>query len=94
MAKGRVFTQRETAAAAKVALLGDTVASSLFEDADPIGQPIRIANVPFTVIGVLARKGQSGSGRNQDNIVFVPIYTAKLRLTGSAHQISRERRVD
>jgi putative ABC transport system permease protein len=85
-----VFSDQETVSAAKVALLGETVANYLFEDADPVGQTVRIANVPFTVVGVLASKGQSGTGRNQDNIVFVPISTAKLRLTGSAHQVSRE----
>jgi putative ABC transport system permease protein len=88
--RGRVFSEQETASAAKVALLGETVVNYLFEDADPVGQTVRIANVPFTVVGVLASKGQSGTGRNQDNIVFVPISTAKLRLTGSAHQVSRE----
>jgi len=88
--RGRVFSDQETVSAAKVAILGETVANYLFEDANPVGQTIRIANVPFTVVGVLASKGQSGTGRNQDNIVFVPISTAKLRLTGSAHQVSRE----
>ena len=86
---GRTFSGQDTRNAAKVATLGATVAKALFGDADPLGQTIRIADVPFEVVGVLAAKGPSGSGRNQDDIVFVPISTAKLRLLGGAHQVNR-----
>ncbi|HEX9647643.1 MAG TPA: ABC transporter permease, partial [Alphaproteobacteria bacterium] len=82
---GRMFTVQDVASGAKVALIGDTVAEALFGGADPLGRTVRIANVPFTVAGVLAKKGPTGSGRDQDDAVFVPISAAKLRLQlGSA----------
>ena len=87
---GRYFSVEEQAGAAKIALIGKTVAEQLFGDDDPVEQTIRISQVPFKVIGVLSEKGPSGSGRNQDDVVFVPITTAKLRVFGSAHQINRD----
>ncbi len=90
LSRGRYFSQGEQSAAGKVALIGETVAEQLFGDTDPLGQSIRILQVPFEVIGVLDEKGPSGSGRDQDDIVFIPISTAKLRLIGSAHQVNRE----
>ena len=60
------------------------------ELSDPIGEQIRISSVPFEVVGVLRSKGQSGSGQDQDDIIFVPISTAKLRLIGSASEVNRE----
>jgi len=62
-----------------VALLGETVAANLFGGADPIGQTIRIKHVPFTVVGVLERKGQSPTGQDQDDVVLMPISTAKRK---------------
>lgn len=70
---GAPFTEGEAAAAVKVAVIGKTVAKALFNDADPVGQTIRIATVPIAVAGVLSRKGPSGLGKDQDNVVFVPI---------------------
>jgi putative ABC transport system permease protein len=90
LAAGRYFSPAEETSAGRVALIGRTVAAELFGDADPIGGEIRILNTPFQVIGVLAEKGQSGAGRNQDDIVFVPISTAKLRLMGSASSVNRD----
>ena len=90
LAAGRHFAPSEEAGAARVAIIGRRVAAELFGDADPIGGEIRILNTPFQVIGVLAEKGQSGAGRNQDDIIFVPISTAKLRLMGSASAVNRE----
>ena len=87
--KGRAFTDGDVRDSAKVAVIGASVAKALFQDGDPLGQLIRIANVPITVVGVLARKGPSGTGSDQDDVVFVPISTAKLRLLGGAHVISR-----
>ncbi len=87
---GRRFTRRDVSAAAKVAVLGASVAKALFEDTDPLGQLIRITDVPITVVGVLSRKGSFGEGRDQDDVIFVPISTAKLRLMGGAHEINRE----
>jgi putative ABC transport system permease protein len=66
------------------------VAKQLFDKDNPVGCEIRIASVPFQVIGVLAEKGPSGAGQNQDDIVFVPISTAKLRLMGGASEVNRE----
>jgi len=86
---GRSFTLEETETAAKVVLLGGTVAERLFEDKDPIGQAVRIASVPFTVVGVLARKGQNAAaGRDQDDVALVPLSAAKMRVLGS-NRISR-----
>jgi len=90
LSQGRYFSQGEQKGAGKVALIGKTVADQLFGDGDPLGQQIRILQVPFEVIGVLGEKGPSGSGRDQDDIVFIPITTAKLRLIGSAHQVNRD----
>lgn len=81
MAKGRFFDAREAASGAKVAVLGDTVANELFGAGDPIGATVRINNAPFQVLGVLAKKGQAG-GRDQDDVVLMPISTARSRLVG------------
>jgi putative ABC transport system permease protein len=90
LAAGRHFTPSEEQGAGKVALIGATVAKQLFDKDDPVGRPIRISSVPFEVVGVLAEKGPSGAGQNQDDIAFVPISTAKLRLMGSASEVNRE----
>jgi putative ABC transport system permease protein len=90
LAAGRYFTSAEETSAARVALIGRTVATELFGEADPVGGEIRVLNTPFQVIGVLGEKGQSGSGSNQDDIVFVPISTFKLRLLGSASAVNRD----
>ncbi|MGC2673594.1 MAG: FtsX-like permease family protein, partial [Candidatus Acidiferrum sp.] len=78
-----VFTQQDVDGANKVALLGKTVADNLFGDADPVGEPIRIKNVPFLVVGVLTPKGQSPTGQDQDDIILLPISTAKRKVIGS-----------
>jgi putative ABC transport system permease protein len=86
---GRSFILEETETAAKVVLLGGTVAERLFENKDPIGQTVRIASVPFTVVGVLARKGQNAAaGRDQDDVALIPLSAAKMRVLGS-NRISR-----
>jgi putative ABC transport system permease protein len=81
VAKGRYFDAREAASGAKVAVLGDTVANELFGAGDPVGATVRINNAPFQVLGVLSKKGQAG-GRDQDDVVMVPISTARSRLVG------------
>jgi putative ABC transport system permease protein len=83
VAEGSAFTSDDVNSAAKVALLGQTVARNLFGDADPVGQSIRIKNVPFAVNGVLAPKGQSPSGQDQDDLILIPISTAKRNVTGN-----------
>jgi len=80
---GRLFGAEEMEAATKVALLGQTVASNLFGETDPIGQTIRVKKVPFTVMGVMARKGQSTQGEDQDDAILVPLSTARKRLLGT-----------
>jgi putative ABC transport system permease protein len=77
---GRYFVDDEVNNAAKVALLGQTVADALFGATDPVGQVIRVAQVPLVVIGVLERKGRHFRGRDQDDTVLVPITTATQRV--------------
>jgi putative ABC transport system permease protein len=81
---GRSFEPAEMAGAAKVALIGATVAKQLFGAADPLDQSIRIKRVPFTIIGVLETKGQSMMGTDQDDLILVPIKTARSRVLGTA----------
>jgi putative ABC transport system permease protein len=83
-ATGRQFEPADIAGSGKVALLGETVARNLFGDADPVGQVIRIRKVPFVVIGTLQRKGQNLQGFDQDDIVLMPISTARNRLLGGS----------
>jgi len=79
---GAVFTDQDVRAAAKVAVIGSVAAEELFGDEDPLGEIIRIQNVPFTVTGVLKPKGTSVSGSDNDDNVFVPYTTAMKRLIG------------
>jgi putative ABC transport system permease protein len=81
---GAAFTAKDVDAANKVALLGRTVAENLFPGSDPVGQAIRIRNVPLTVIGVLAPKGQSPTGQDQDDVVLLPLSTAKKKVLGTS----------
>ena len=84
VAQGKGFEPADIAGAAKVALLGDTVARNLFGDTDPVGQVIRIRKVPFTVIGTLEKKGQSLMGQDQDDVILMPISTARKRVLGQS----------
>jgi putative ABC transport system permease protein len=83
LSTGRPFTQQDVKSATKVALLGQTVVENLFGDQNPVGQTIRIKNVPFMVIGVLAEKGQSAQGQDQDDTVMIPVTTAQKKLFGT-----------
>lgn len=82
LAEGRSFTQQDVDGATKVCLLGKTIVDNLFGGIDPIGQIIRIKMVPFTVIGVLAPKGQSTMGQDQDDTIIIPLTTAQKKLFG------------
>jgi putative ABC transport system permease protein len=82
--RGVAFTSKDLEAASKVAVLGRTVATNLFPGGDPVGQIIRIRNVPLTVIGLLAPKGQSPTGQDQDDVVLIPLSTAKKRVLGAS----------
>jgi putative ABC transport system permease protein len=75
---------------AKVALVGQTVVKELFSGEDPVGSSIRIKNVPFEIVGVLAPKGQSVMGRDQDDVVLIPITTARARVSGKS-QVQNDR---
>ena len=81
---GQPFGQEAVDGATKVALLGQTVARNLFADQDAVGQVIRIKKVPFTVVGVLDKKGQTTWGQDQDDVVIVPFSTAERRVLGTA----------
>lgn len=85
LSSGDFFTDRDMLSRAKVAVLGQTIVNQLFPDEDPIGQQIRIRNVPFKVIGVLSAKGQSALGSDQDDIIFAPATTVLDRLTGGRY---------
>jgi len=81
---GAFFTAQDVATASKVAVLGSVVREQLFPMADvsPVGQVIRISHQPFTVVGVMASKGQSGMGQDQDDQVYVPYTTVMKKLRG------------
>ena len=80
---GRSFTHQEMKAAAKVGIIGQTVAENLFGAASPLDRTVRIKRVPFTIIGVLERKGQGPRGDDQDDTILIPITTAQKRLFGT-----------
>jgi len=82
---GRTIGQQDVDGAAKVCLLGQTVADNLFSGEEPIGKIVRIKKIPFTVIGVLESKGQSPQGTDQDDAIFVPLRTAQVKLSRSSH---------
>ena len=81
---GDMFGDEELRTFARVAVIGQTIAANLFPDEDPLGKTIRIRNSPYTVIGMLTKKGQSLDGRDQDDGVFVPLPTARQQLMRSS----------
>ena len=82
VASGRMFEERDARQGRKVAVLGPTVVTQLWGDADPIGTRIRIRGAPFEVIGVLGSKGQSSFGRDQDDLILSPLETVRSRIIG------------
>ena len=82
--RGNPFSADDGSSGTKVALVGGTVSQNLFGSADPTGQTIRIKNVPFTVDGVLSAKGQSPTGQDQDDVILIPISTAKRQVVGAS----------
>ncbi len=82
--EGRNFTDREIRSGGKVALVGQDIIENLFDGHSPLGARIRIKNVPFTVIGTLGSKGASNWGRSYDDVIFIPISTARMRVSGRA----------
>ena len=80
LAEGRPFSESELRSGAKVVILGATTQRELFGSAPALGEQVRIKNVPFTVVGTLTEKGQSGFGTDQDDTALVPLSTARRRL--------------
>jgi putative ABC transport system permease protein len=86
--EGRGFTANEVKTAARVALIGKTVADKLFNGGDPLGATIRVTNVPFQIVGVLDSKGQNSFGRDQDDVVMLPMTAARGRIVGRSKLVN------
>ena len=86
--KGDFFTDSDVRTNARVAVLGQTVVDNLFIGVDPIGETIRIRNLPFRVIGVLTPKGQNAQGQDQDDVVFAPYTTVMKKMLSSQLNVS------
>jgi putative ABC transport system permease protein len=83
MRAGGFFTERDVVAADKVCVIGQTVAEKLFQTTNPLGQTLRVKNIPFRVIGVLEAKGANIMGDDQDDVLLMPYTTVRQRLLGS-----------
>jgi putative ABC transport system permease protein len=83
VASGDFFTDADVRSAARVVVLGQTIADNLFPGQDPLGQTVRVSNMPFRVVGVMARKGQDPQGRDQDDAAFAPYTSVQKKLLGS-----------
>ncbi|MHB1050318.1 MAG: ABC transporter permease [Bacteroidota bacterium] len=79
---GHFFTEADVRNATKVCVVGQTIVENLFKGADPIGQIIRIRRLPFKIVGVLATKGQSAQGTDQDDVIFAPSSTVQRKMMG------------
>ncbi|MBS1806828.1 MAG: ABC transporter permease, partial [Acidobacteria bacterium] len=77
---GEFFNEADIRAAARVAVIGQTVADNLFPGIEPIGQMIRVRELPFRIVGVLARRGQDAQGRDQDDLILAPYTTVQKKL--------------
>ncbi len=80
---GDFFTDSDVRSAARVVVIGQTIADNLFAGADPVGQTVRVMNLPFRVVGVMARKGQDPQGRDQDDVAFAPYTSVQKKILGS-----------
>ena len=86
MKYGAFFTPQDVGVAAKVVALGTVVSDTLYgPDIDPTGQIMRIRNQPFKIVGVMATRGQSSTGQDQDDVVYVPYTTVQKKLQGQQH---------
>ena len=79
---GSFFSARDVDMATDVCVIGQTVATNLFGDQDPVGQIFRVQNIPFRILGVLQEKGQSSNGQDQDDIIFMPYTTVQKKIAG------------
>jgi len=82
VATGSFFTDADVRTAARVIVIGQTLADNLYPGADPIGQDIRVMNLPFRIVGVMAAKGQDPQGRDQDDVAFAPFTTVQKKILG------------
>jgi putative ABC transport system permease protein len=82
VATGSFFADSDVRTAARVIVIGQTLADNLYPGMDPIGQDIRVANLPFRIVGVMARKGQDPQGRDQDDVAFAPYTTVQKKILG------------
>ena len=80
--EGRAFTDREIRSGGKVAILGQDIIEKVFGGNSPLGARIRIKNIPFKVVGTLQEKGESTYGRSRDDVIFIPLSTARMRVSG------------
>jgi putative ABC transport system permease protein len=80
---GTFFTDADVRTAARTIVAGQTIADNLYPGTDPVGQTIRVLNLPFRIVGVMARKGQDQQGRDQDDIAFAPYTTVQKKVLGS-----------
>jgi putative ABC transport system permease protein len=79
---GSFFTDADVRNAARVIVIGQTLSDNLFPGTDPIGQDLRVMNLPFRIVGVMARKGQDPQGRDQDDVAFAPYTTVQKKILG------------
>jgi len=99
-AAGSMFNERDVRATAKVAVIGSKTANELFGPLNPVGQSVRIQNIPFTIIGLLESKGAGMGGMNQDDRIIIPYTTAMKRITGDKYlrsvnvQVSNSERME
>lgn len=97
---GIFFTEHDVEVRNRVAVIGPTVATNLFDTTNPVGKKIRVGNAPYTVVGLLKSKGQSTGGQDQDDIVLIPLTTAQERLIGITYvrsidvQVSSQDKMD
>ena len=82
VASGSFFTDADIRTAARVIVIGQTLGDNLFPGTDPVGQDIRVMNLPFRIVGVMARKGQDPQGRDQDDVAFAPYTTVQKKILG------------
>src|SRR4029079_13013604 len=82
VATGSFFTDADIRTAARTIVIGQTLADNLYPGADPIGQDIRVMNLPFRVVGVMQKKGQDAQGRDQDDVAFAPYTTVQKKILG------------
>src|SRR6185369_14681974 len=83
VATGSFFTDADVRTAARVIVIGQTIADNMFPGTDAVGQTLRVSSLPFRVVGVMARKGQDQGGRDQDDIAFAPFTTVQKKVLGN-----------